>query len=108
MLMAYAWPGNIRELKNALYSAYILAGAEITVECLPAEIRRPATFARGDTIPMNIGMTVEEVERRLILATLDHCTGNKRQIARTLGISLKTLYNRISAYRSQEFGARAE
>jgi DNA-binding NtrC family response regulator len=75
---------------------------------LPAEILRPTTFALGDTIPMTIGMTVEEVERRLILATLGHCTGNKRQIAKTLGISLKTLYNRILEYRAQEFGARKE
>lgn len=101
VLTAYAWPGNIRELKNALYSAYILAGPEITVECLPAEIRRPATFALGHTIPMKVGMTVEEVERRLILATLDHLNGSKRKAAKTLGISLKTLYNRIRTYRMQ-------
>ena len=106
MLMAYTWPGNIRELKNALYSAYILAGPEITLECLPDEILRPAPFAPGPTIPMTIGMTVAEGERRLILATLGHCTGNKRQIAKMLGISLKTLYNRISDYRAQEFGVR--
>ena len=68
MLTAYAWPGNIRELKNALYSAYILAGPEITVECLPAEILRPATLALGHTIPIKVGMTVEEVE-----ATTDPC-----------------------------------
>ena len=70
MLTSYAWPGNIRELKNALYSAYILAGPEITVECLPAEIRRPATLALGHTIPIKVGMTVEEVE-----ATTDPCDG---------------------------------
>jgi two-component system response regulator AtoC len=79
VLTAYAWPGNIRELKNAIYSAYILAGPEIT----------------------KVGMTVEEVERRLILATLDHLSGSKRKAAKTLGISLKTLYNRIRKYRMQ-------
>ena len=101
MLTSYAWPGNIRELKNALYSAYILAGPEITVECLPAEIRRPATLALGHTIPIKVGMTVEEVERRLILATLDHLNGSKRKAAKTLGISLKTLYNQTRKYRMQ-------
>ena len=78
MLAAYAWPGNVRELKNAVYSAYILAGPEITVECLPAEILMPAaTSASGNTIPMNIGMTSAEAERRLILATLGHFAGSK-------------------------------
>jgi two-component system, NtrC family, response regulator AtoC len=101
MLTSYAWPGNIRELKNALYSAYILAGPEITVECLPAEILRPATLALGHTIPIKVGMTVEEVERRLILATLDHLNGSKRKAAKTLGISLKTLYNQTRKYRLQ-------
>jgi DNA-binding NtrC family response regulator len=98
ILMEYAWPGNIRELKNALHSAYILAGQEITVECLPAEILRPGTLPRGHSIPINIGMTVEEVERRLILATLGHLKGSRRKAARMLGISLKTLYNRIGRY----------
>jgi DNA-binding NtrC family response regulator len=55
-LAAYGWPGNVRELKNAVYSAYILAGREITVECLPAEILRPAeTPVSGDTVRVNIG-----------------------------------------------------
>ena len=98
ILMAYAWPGNVRELKNALHSAYILAGHEITVECLPTEILRPG-LPRGHSIPINIGMTVEEVERQLILATLGHLNGSKRKTAKMLGISLKTLYSRIGKYR---------
>jgi DNA-binding NtrC family response regulator len=98
ILMAYAWPGNIRELKNALHSAYILAGPEITVECLPVEILRPGTIALGHSVPISIGMTMEEVERRLILATLGYLNGSKQKTARMLGISLKTLYNRIGKY----------
>ena len=109
MLASYAWPGNVRELKNAVYSAYILAGAEITVECLPAEILLPpAPPTAGNIIPMTVGMTTAEAERRLILATLSHFAGSKGKTAETLGISLKTLYNRILEYRTQEFGARTQ
>ena len=107
MLTAYAWPGNVRELKNAVYSAYILAGSEITVACLPVEIVMPeATPVPGCNIPVNIGMTAAEAERRLILATLSHFTGNQSKTAETLGISLKTLYNRLQEYRVQEYGQR--
>ncbi|HET9361529.1 MAG TPA: sigma-54 dependent transcriptional regulator [Vicinamibacterales bacterium] len=105
MLTAYVWPGNVRELKNAVYSAYILAGSEITVDCLPVEIAMPEpTPAPGCNIPVNIGMTAAEAERRLILATLSHFTGSKSKTAETLGISLKTLYNRLQEYRVQEYG----
>jgi DNA-binding NtrC family response regulator len=109
MLASYAWPGNVRELKNAVYSAYILAGAEITVECLPPEILMPAApLAPGNIIPMTVGMTTADAERRLILATLSHFAGSKVKTADTLGISLKTLYNRILEYRAQEFDVRTE
>jgi two-component system response regulator AtoC len=98
MLAAYAWPGNVRELKNAVYSGYILAGSEITVECLPAEILNPATMPAG-LISMSVGLTIAEAEQRLILATLGHFAGRKLEAAEALGISLKTLYNRIRSYR---------
>jgi two-component system response regulator AtoC len=107
LLAAYAWPGNVRELKNAVYSAYIRSGPEITVEYLPPEILVPVTTsASGDTVPVNIGMTTAEAERRLILATLGHFAGSKSRSAETLGISLKTLYNRLQGYRVQEYGER--
>jgi len=105
MLAAYGWPGNVRELKNTVYSAYILAGREITVECLPVEILRPAaTPVSANPIPVRIGMTTAEAERRLILATLCHFAGSMPKTAETLGISLKTLYNRIRKYRVQKYG----
>ena len=108
MLASYAWPGNVRELKNAVHSAYILAGAEITVECLPAEILNEVTTpTSGGIIPMNVGMTVAEAERRLVLATLGHFAGRKLETAEALGISLKTLYNRIKAYRVQKLDGPA-
>jgi DNA-binding NtrC family response regulator len=99
LLAAYSWPGNVRELKNAVYSAYILAGSEITVACLPSEISTPVeTLVPEHYIPVNIGMTAAEAERRLIVATLAHFEGSKCRAAETLGISLKTLYNRLQEY----------
>lgn len=101
----YSWPGNVRELKNAVYSAYVLASSEITVACLPPEISAPPTApVSGINIPMNIGMTAAEAERRLIVATLAHLGGCKCKTAETVGISLKTLYNRLEAYRLQGYG----
>ena len=86
VLTAYSWPGNVRELKNAVYSAYILAGSEITVDCLPSEIVRPAPTPMPDNnVPVSIGMTAAEVERRLIIATLAHFDGSKTKAAETLG-----------------------
>ena len=55
---------------------------------------------------MNVGMTVAEAERRLILATLGHFAGRKLKSAEALGISLKTLYNRLKAYRVQKLDGR--
>jgi len=102
VLVAYGWPGNVRELKNTIYSAYILAEDEITSESLPAEVRTPrvADVAVGHALRVHVGMTMAEAERRLIVATLSHFDGNKMKTAKMLGISLKTLYNRLHEYRS--------
>lgn len=104
-LRAYEWPGNVRELKNTLHRAFILADEEIGLECLPEQIRglspAPApvsTAPATDGIHVPIGSSVADAERRLIMATLDRLEGNKRETAKILGISLKTLYNRLSAY----------
>jgi len=102
-LSMYSWPGNVRELKNSVYSAYILAGDEITPEALPAEVKgggAPDSVVEH-AIRVNVGMTMAEVERRLIVATLSHFDGSKAKTASMLGISLKTLYNRLQQYRQQ-------
>ena len=103
VLTAYRWPGNVRELKNTIYSAYILSGDDITPDNLPAEVRTPRgtdTAAAGDhTLHVPVGMTMAEAEQRLIVATLSHFDGNKMKTAKMLGISLKTLYNRLQQYR---------
>jgi DNA-binding NtrC family response regulator len=104
-LRSYRWPGNVRELKNVMHRAFILADDEIGVQQLPesAPVGGPAAelTAGGEALlQVKVGSSIADVERRLILATLDACEGNKDQAAKVLGISLKTLYNRLNSYKS--------
>jgi two-component system response regulator AtoC len=101
VLSEYRWPGNVRELKNTIYSAYILAGESITPDSLPAEVKTPrvADVTVDHALRVHVGMTMAEAERRLIVATLSHFDGSKMKAAKMLGISLKTLYNRLHEYR---------
>src|SRR5580765_5545591 len=116
-LKAYRWPGNVRELKNAVERAAILADSVIGAELLP----RPAISGsplmagpdgNGPILPVRIGSSLEEVERQVILATLEQLKGDKKNAAQVLGISLKTLYSRLSvcnaamqAHRNEELSA---
>ncbi len=96
-LDAYHWPGNVRELKHTLLRAAILNRGKACVEVLPAEFERPPGWARnGDALVP--GMSIREVEQSLIEKTLDHFGGNKKMTADALGVSLKTLYNRLKDY----------
>ncbi|HXU32253.1 MAG TPA: sigma-54 dependent transcriptional regulator [Thermoanaerobaculia bacterium] len=96
-LRDHPWPGNVRELKNVIHRAYILADAEIEPRHLPHALAPEAVPTRA--LHFEVGASIEEVERRLIIATLDLHGGNKRKTADVLGVSLKTLYNRLNAYR---------
>jgi len=95
-LEAHAWPGNVRELRNVVERAFILAADDIDITMLDMEAGESPRL-RLDK-PFAIGASVGDMERRLILATLDHFGGDKRQAAQVLGVSLKTLYNRLHAY----------
>jgi len=95
-LRTHPWPGNVRELKNAIERAYILAGEVIEPGHVPLKDGRLPY--EGPLLRVSIGSSLEDAERRLILATLDHTRGQKRSAARVLGISVKTLYNRLKAY----------
>lgn len=100
-LSQYDWPGNVRELKHCLHRAFIMADQERSLIRLPEQIESP--FSRqGDHRRNGIefGKTVEDVERELIETTLTHLDGDKKQAAEMLGISLKTLYNRLNKYES--------
>jgi DNA-binding NtrC family response regulator len=106
MLTRYAWPGNVRELRNVVQSGYILAGDTIDVDSLPDALTHGGITLpredRGNSIRVEMGTPLAEVERRVILATLRHCEGNKNKVADMLGISLKTLYNRLNEYRAAD------
>jgi two-component system, NtrC family, response regulator AtoC len=97
-LKAHAWPGNVRELKNVVHRAFILADEEIGADCLPPEVGGVEGFT-GPDLHFKVGVSIEEAERRLILATLEHYTGDKKKTSEVLGVSLKTLYNRLNAYK---------
>jgi DNA-binding NtrC family response regulator len=97
MLEMYDWPGNVRELRNVIERATILAKGEfIEPQHLPrfGPAARAVESASGVTIAP--GMTVDEAERKLILATLEASGGNKTRAAEMLGISLKTLHNKLN------------
>jgi DNA-binding NtrC family response regulator len=96
-LRSHLWPGNVRELKNVVHRAFIMADNEITPRCLPREVGGDSGSVRN--LSFQVGTSIEEVERRLIMATLDAYGGNKRKTADVLGVSLKTLYNRLNTYR---------
>ncbi len=105
-LVAYRWPGNVRELRNALQRAYVMSdGDTISDEWLPRDLH-PAAPARasappdGQTISVPIGSSLADAERQLILATLEHFKQQRERSAAVLGISLKTLYNRLKEYGS--------
>jgi DNA-binding NtrC family response regulator len=99
VLRAYHWPGNVRELKNVIHRAFILADEDIGTDCLSLE--PPSDdLATGPHLQVRIGTSIPEVERRLLLATLEHVGGNKVKAAEILRVSLKTLYNRLNQYKA--------
>jgi DNA-binding NtrC family response regulator len=101
----YAWPGNVRELRNAVERMMLLAeGGQVTVACLPPEVARTTSPDRLAADELNL----EKVERHLILRALRETGGRKTEAAERLGISLRTLYNKLQQYRSEEPGAVAE
>ena len=100
-LKAYDWPGNVRELRNVVHRAFIMADDGVDEHCLPAELSR-ARPGNGPFFQVRPGSKVADVERQLILATLEQCGGTKEKAAAMLGISLKTLYNRLREYDSRK------
>jgi DNA-binding NtrC family response regulator len=102
-LMQYNWPGNVRELRNVIERAVIVAGqGQIERRHLPASVEGvhtpPPQEGNGDCVVFRVGTTVEEAERGLILRTLEHTNNNKTRAAEILGISLKTLHNKLKEY----------
>ena len=113
-MKSYAWPGNVRELENAIERAVIIAsGRQIEPDDLPEAIicglmearagrrgerQRAAHEGRPLKLEIEVPASVEEVERRVIEATLDYTGGDKTRAARALGIGRKTLYRKLEGY----------
>ncbi|MFN3242024.1 MAG: sigma-54-dependent transcriptional regulator [Planctomycetota bacterium] len=122
LLRSYGWPGNVRQLRNAMQHAAVLAdGDTVSTRELPAhlladadvattegalsdEVAAPTAAAAApiaaddDRIAIDVGTSIQEAERRLIEATLEAHDGDKRSAAEVLGVSLRTLYNRLNSY----------
>lgn len=99
MICSHTWPGNVRELKNVVQRAFILCAHTLVIEegMAAFSVRRP-TMRQGQ-LNFFIGTPLAEAQRETILATLKYFSGNKRLTAEALGVSLKTLYNRLKDYR---------
>jgi DNA-binding NtrC family response regulator len=100
LLDQYGWPGNVRELRNVIERAIILApGPFIEPKYLPPPLTEDRPVEQRPQVALAPGTTVEEAERRLIMMTLEHTRDNKTRAAEILGISLKTLHNKLNKLR---------
>jgi len=102
-LQSHTWPGNVRELRNVIERAVIICSGEAIerhhLAPYPLEQRKHARSE--DTVMLPVGTPIEEVERRMILRTLQKTENNKTRAAELLQISLKTLHNKLRLYREQ-------
>lgn len=101
-LLQYRWHGNVRELRHAIHRAFIMSNTTAEFISLPSELASPfgAKDKYNDTVAA--GQTIDNMEKGLIKATLSQLDGNKPLAAEMLGISLKTLYNRLNKYSVNE------
>ncbi len=126
-ILDYPWPGNVRELKNVIHRAFVLSDDEVDVDM--EATARPETppagavgfvaasaahvgagavaFGESFTVRIPVGMSLDAAEKALITATLQAVAGSKSKAAHVLGISLKTLYNRLHAYDDAAAALRA-
>jgi two-component system response regulator HydG len=103
-LLRYDWPGNVRELENTIERAVVLTrSAAVELEDLPAEVRSgTGGVTDGKSLTFAVGTPLEEIERRVIHATLGHVGGDKRLCAQLLGIATRTIYRRLEEERDGE------
>jgi len=100
ILRLFRWPGNVLQLRNVIDRAVIVARRPLLAAAdLPNDVRRAGR--KGPHFELRIGETMDEIERELIFKTLDFTNGNKVRAAQILGISLKTLYNRLVRYQGK-------
>jgi DNA-binding NtrC family response regulator len=97
-LINHPFPGNVRELQNAVERAFTLSGAEIDLESLPPRVRESAGDAATIRDPDGLRPTLAEIERRYIIETLSSVNQDKARAANILGIDLSTLYRKLKRY----------
>jgi len=99
-ILSYEWPGNIRELRNCIESAVVLARTTIIdIEDLPVHIGKAQNTS---SVSLEVGITLAEAEKQLIISTLASCAGNKTKAAEVLGIGRKTLHRKLQEYHIDE------
>ena len=102
-LQFHSWPGNVRELRNVIERAVIICSGEQVERhhFAPYPIEQRERLRNEDTLSLPVGTPLEEVERQMILRTLQKTKNNKTRAAELLGISLKTLHNKLNLYRER-------
>ena len=95
------WPGNVRELRNIVQRAFILSDSQLDTHLLTRKSANQPAQVRDGALSFPVGMPLDRAQRAFILATLAHHEGDKRLAADTLGVSLKTLYNRLDVYEKE-------
>jgi transcriptional regulator with PAS, ATPase and Fis domain len=102
-LQFHSWPGNVRELRNVLERAVIICSGEQIERhhFAPYPIEQRERLRNEDTLSLPVGTPLEEVERQMIMRTLQKTKNNKTRAAELLGISLKTLHNKLNLYRER-------
>lgn len=103
VLQFHAWPGNVRELRNVIERAVVICSGEQIERhhFAPYPIDQRERLRKEDTITLPVGTPIEEVERQMIMRTLQKTKNNKTRAAELLGISLKTLHNKLNLYRDR-------
>jgi two-component system response regulator HydG len=97
LLRRYSWPGNVRELENAIERGIILMrGEQLTEKSLPLTVQKIAEDQ--ETMPGARPSSLSDIEKEMIFQTLDETGGNKSEAARRLGITRKTLQNKLHKY----------
>ncbi len=103
--MSYDWPGNVREVRNVVERALVICTNDtVTPQYLPARIRTKVTPEGVINIP--VGCSTQEAERILILQTLASAGNNKAKAAKILGVSRKTLHNKLNSFQQTLYTAR--
>jgi DNA-binding NtrC family response regulator len=98
LLSRYGWPGNVRELENLVQRSFALRGK---LKITPSDLFEQSV-EHPEASPINAGHSVSEMERKLIMATLEQTSGNRTHASRLLGISLRTLRNKLREYRVED------